>query len=427
VAERVGVGLTPRRSLVAGVVALAVLVTAILVHRAGGSDDQRDTVSPTTTTRTSGLDLDALGIEAVQRQAYAVKTHNRAAYLAQSDPKYRPARQQAAMVYDNLSGIPVRDFEVRYLGQSADDATASAEGSWTAEVDVSWRMRGIAGTPTHESVTYTFVRHGHHGFVSRMGAPRDVRTPIWLLGLLEVRRGPRTLVLGLDPARVDRIDRLLRQAVGDVQRVLTGWRGSLVAIVPETSDQVSALLDTQPTNYSGIAAITTAQDGSRGRRNSPVVVVNPHVFDRLGPMGARVVISHESTHVATHANTMTIPLWLAEGFADYVGIAAVHVPPSVAAGQVIAAVRSGRPPRHLPRDADFASGQKDLESAYEMSWLACRLIAATYGTRALVRFYRYVETHPTQVDKAFTSVLHTRKPTFVRAWSQYLAVVANAP
>jgi hypothetical protein len=425
VAERAGVGLTPRGAIVAGAVALA-LVAAMLVHRSGGSDDQPGTASPRTT-RTSELDLDALGIEAVQRQAYAVKTHNRAAYLAQSDPKSRPARQQAAMVYDNLSGIPVGDFEVSYLGQSANDATAASEGSWTAEVEVSWRIRGIAGTPTHESVTYTFVRHGHHGFVSRMGAPRDVRTPIWLLGLLEVRRGPRTLVLGLDPARVDRIDHLLRQAVGDVQRVLTGWRGSLVAIVPDTSDQVTALLDTQPTNYSGIAAVTTAQDGSRGRRKSPVVVVNPDVFDRLGPMGARVVISHESTHVATHANTVTLPLWLAEGFADYVGIAAVHVSPSVAAGRVIAAVRSGRPPRHLPRDADFASGRKGVESAYELSWLACRLIAATYGTRALVRLYRYVEAHPTQVDKAFTSVLHTRKPTFVRAWSQYLAVVANAP
>jgi hypothetical protein len=374
----------------------------------------------------AGVDIDALGIEAVRRQAYAVKTRDRAAFVSQSDPRSHVARQQSAMVYDNLTEIPVRDLEVRYLGQSADDTkTIASRGSWTAEVDVSWRMRGIAGTPTHESVTYTFVRRGTKAYITRMGARRDVRTPIWLLGALEVRRSPRTLVLGLDQTRVDRVDRLLRRSVGDVQRVLTGWKGDLVAIVPDTADQVGELLDSQATSYSGIAAVTTAQDGSRGRRNSPVVVVNPAVFDGLGPTGVRVVVSHESTHAATHASTSRIQLWLAEGFADFVGIAAGHVPLSIAAGRVIAAVRDGQAPRHLPRDSSFVAGEKGLESAYEMSWLACRLIASTYGRRDLVRLYRFAEAHPSQVDQGFRTILHTSQSAFVRAWSEYLRVVAG--
>ena len=51
-------------------------------------------------------------------------------------------------------------------------------------------------------------------------------------------------------------------------------------------------------------------------------------------------MSHEATHVATEAPlTSGMPLWLLEGFADYVALRDVDLPISTTAGQIIAQVR----------------------------------------------------------------------------------------
>jgi hypothetical protein len=45
-------------------------------------------------------------------------------------------------------------------------------------------------------------------------------------------------------------------------------------------------------------------------------------------------------------------------------------------------------PAELPPDADFAAGGATVSRAYAGAWLACRLIAASRGTAALVAVYR---------------------------------------
>jgi hypothetical protein len=275
-------------------------------------------------------------------------------------------------------------------------------------------------------LTYTFVRRGGRAYVRSIAPGPHDRTPIWLLGALDVRRSPRTLVLGLERARVRRVASLLRVALRDVSRVVTWWHGNLVAVVPHSAADVGALLDAPPHSYAGIAALTTAQDGSRRVGSVPVIVVNPAQFDLLGPVGARVVISHESTHAATGANASDLPLWLAEGFADYVGIGAVQVPVRVAAARIIRQVQRTGPPARLPTRAAFGVGRHGLEATYESAWLACRLIAATYGRQRLVAFYSAVERRPDRASAAFRTVLGTTSQRFTAQWRRQLRHLAHA-
>jgi ABC-type nitrate/sulfonate/bicarbonate transport system substrate-binding protein len=85
-----------------------------------------------------------------------------------------------------------------------------------------------------------------------------------------------------------------------------------------------------------------------------------------------------------------MPLWLVEGFADYVGYAGVDVPTRVAAQELRAAIRSGHPPTALPADAAFAGTNPKLAQAYEQAWLAASLLARRYGPKRLVQLYKVI-------------------------------------
>jgi hypothetical protein len=121
------------------------------------------------------------------------------------------------------------------------------------------------------------------------------------------------------------------------------------------------------------------------------VFVNPDVFDPLGVHGAQVVVTHETTHVATDAATSPAPTWLVEGFADYVALSSQRLPLTTTASRIGALVRRSGAPEHLPGAQQFAVGAPHLEARYESAWLACRLLARVGGQQALVAFYRDVD------------------------------------
>jgi hypothetical protein len=95
--------------------------------------------------------------------------------------------------------------------------------------------------------------------------------------------------------------------------------------------------------------------------------------------------------VATEAATNnTMPLWLLEGFADYVALLDIDLPVSTTAGQIIDRVREDGAPETLPGSAEFDTTTTHLGATYESAWLACRLLADRGGQEALVRLYMEV-------------------------------------
>lgn len=152
-------------------------------------------------------------------------------------------------------------------------------------------------------------------------------------------------------------------------------------------------------------------------------MVNPNVFGRLGRQGSQIVMSHEATHVAMNAATSNMPLWLLEGFADYVALARSDLPVSVTASQILGEVRRSGPPKELPGPHEFDPANKLLGTSYEEAWLACRLLAQTYGEDRLISFYKEVD-GGTSVDKAFAE-LGTTQAGFTNRWREYLRELAG--
>lgn len=420
-------GRSVRRAGVRRLVVPALALTVGLAACGLGGDADRPSVPPVTAAEGSAAEQHAAATAVLAAQARAVADRDRAAFLAGWAPA--PAAQlRAAGIYAALTALRVEVQGVRVLPGTADHAVGSeTERDWSAPVRLTWRLAGRDAAFNEASLAYTFGELDDRTVITSVGAAAGSRLPVWLLPDLAVRRTPRTLVAAQSAEDPARTSRLLTFAVAAVQEVLPRWSGSLVAYAPATRRAFQGLIASPPAAYADIAAVTTSVDGSH-RANAPaVIVLNPTAFGRLGPIGAHVVVAHEATHVATGAATATVPLWLTEGFADYVGIGAMGVPIAVAARAALRRVRRDGPPPTLPDDAafDVRVDADALEATYEQSWLAAREIEQHYGRPALVAFYRWVQDHPDRPGGAFAAVLHTSRSAFVARWRIELEELAG--
>jgi hypothetical protein len=189
---------------------------------------------------------------------------------------------------------------------------------------------------------------------------------------------------------------------------------------------MAGLLGSPASSYRGIAAVTTGETGAPAQAPADRIIVNPDAYGLLGTVGGQVVLTHETTHVATRAHTnAATPLWLSEGYADWVGYRDTGRTPAEAAPELQHTVNGGSVPAALPTDDDFGfSGDASrLAAAYEGGWLACRMIAGRWGEVKLDAFYRAVGEHdkrPGAVEGALKSVLGTTLPQFTADWQAYL-------
>jgi hypothetical protein len=327
------------------------------------------------------------------------------------------AAHDLAGVVRNARSLRVGDFDLRYVDRAGGVAP---DGAWAADTAAAWRFTGFDPRPVRMEVRVRFAVHDGRLGIAGVGGG-DRRSPVWLAGPVQVRRTPSTLVLVQGSAAVaDRVAALADAAVPQVRRVLPAWKAHLVVEEPGSQDALEAALHAAPGQYAGIAAVTTAVDGSRVRDAPVHVFVNPPVFDPLGARGAQVVLTHEATHVATRAATSPAPIWLVEGFADYVALDAQQIPEATSAARIAALVRRTGPPAHLPGLTQLAAGAPHLEARYESAWLACRLLATAGGQARLVAFYDAVDAG-TPVGTALRRTFGFGVPGLTERWRTLLS------
>ena len=355
----------------------------------------------------------------------AVESHDPDAARALAPGGDAAAATLLAAVADNAGALEVTDFSARYVDETG---AAAEDGSWTAQVALTWGFAGFDPEPAGAEVAVAFVTDGDAVAIRRFGGSGDGIEPLWLQEPLEVRRSDEALVMVAasrpDAAReAATYARRVARGTEVVGRVLRGWEPSVVVEVPASASALDATLDAADGTYAGIAAVTTTVDGS-GSRDAPVhVFVNPDVTRRLRGAGAQVVMSHELVHVATDAATSAVDLWLLEGFADYVALRDVPLPLSTTAGRAIDLVRRDGVPRRLPGPEEFDTRATELEAAYELAWLACDTLADEVGEQALLDVHRRAS-DGTPVDAALRRHGLTLEG-LVQRWQDRLASLAS--
>lgn len=326
--------------------------------------------------------------------------------------------------FDNLRAVPLADWSYRVtaLDRTGDHATASA--------DLRYRVEGHDRSPvvTGRSLSLSRDPDGDWSVDSDRPA-RKSGQQLWDQGPARAVRGERSLVLGVGQSAGKLRDyaELADRAVPAVTDAWgPEWTRRVVVLVPASLEGMAGLLGSPASSYRGIAAVTTGAIGTEGPAPADRVIVNPDAFGLLGDSGRQVVLTHETAHVATRAHTTaSTPLWLSEGFADWVGYRGGDRDPAETAPELAYAVSQGEVPGALPEDEDFGfSGDADgLARAYEGGWLACRMIAEHWGEERLRAFYRTVGAHASRegaVETALHKVLDTTPEAFTLQWHDYL-------
>jgi hypothetical protein len=348
-----------------------------------------------------------------------------AAVLDRDEPAYRATEQPASAdaEFGNLRGVPLAAWSYRVTGlqRTGDRATADAE--------LRYRIKGYDKAPVTTARTLRLTRSDGTWRVASDEPAKKASEQLWEQGAVTVVRGEHSLVLGAGQSgeRLRAYADLADRAVPAVSEAWgADWAGHVVVLVPGSLEDMAGLLGAPASGYRGIAAVTTGEAGGSAKAPADRIIVNPEAYDALGDFGKQVVLTHETTHVATRTHTTAAtPLWLSEGYADWVGYRGGGRTAKQVAPELQRAVVEGHVPAALPDDADFGftGGAIRLAQAYEGGWMACRLIADRWGEVRLNDFYRAVGDHKKRagaVEAALRDVLHTTEEKFTAQWRAYL-------
>jgi hypothetical protein len=340
----------------------------------------------------------------LDRRGTAVKTHDRKLWLSTVDPRAKKFRAEQARTFDNMRQVPFRSWSYTFAPDREQfiDPHGHFHGeTWSpSSFTLHYRLRAFDKRPTSLPQYPTFVRRkGQWLLASLTGfdhAGMHSSRDIWEFGPVSVVHDGNVLVLS-HPASSYTAQTAATEVRADIPRVSAmwghDWAERAVVLVPDTQKELGRVVDDFG-DLHRIAAVATAEVRLGRGKPDPVgdrIAINPANWSQLSPLGRRIVLTHELTHVATRTVTSAAtPSWLAEGFADYVGYLGSGVPTGFIASDLAHDVASGHTPKQLPSDHDFNGANHDLSQAYEGGWMACRLIVQRWGQAGLVRFYRAV-------------------------------------
>lgn len=368
---------------------------------------------------------------AVRKAAIESLLADRAAAITSDDAaRWRELALPSARVPDfsDLAALPITTwrYTVEATTSGADPSEVSAQVSVAYRLDVDEQDALL-----RERLT---LRHTDDGWRVATESTDGTRAQPWDLGTVRVARGARSLVIGIDvaPQTIQRYAEIADEVAADVTDVWgPGWTRSPVVVVPRTTALLGRGLARAPSALEQIAAVTTAEDGERdrsGARGADRVWTNTPVMASLSALGREIVLRHEVLHVATGAAaTGATPLWLEEGFAEYVGYRGSGVPLRTATGDVLRAVREGRAPGSLPTVRDFSGDE--LAQAYESAHVACVVVAEEAGLAGLAELYRRTArgsgSAEANVDAALRAVLGYGTDVFESRWRARLRALAG--
>ena len=337
---------------------------------------------------------------------------SRAAFIAAAGDS-DAARTYGADIWDARRALGIQDVEFTYRrgGQAAD----RADGTTSAEVEVSWRD-GL-------SVVRFRLAPGPDGFdLMSASRARTAGLPVWLAGEIDVDQAPGVTVITVDGGNDDiAAAALARRAAATVRDVVPSARGELTVVLPARPSTTAAVLGRPAKAVDGIAAVSTALGGAEG---TPAIVVNPEVFGGMDDRAQSVVMAHEATHVLTGVVRKQVELWVAEGFADYVALHDDDAPLSVSAGQILQRVREDGAPKQLPTTTNFDESTHGLSTVYEAAWMAFRMLGERHGDAAVRGFYAAV-VDGVSTDAAARRWFGSSVAEITADWRRYLTKSAS--
>ncbi|ALG07804.1 hypothetical protein [Kibdelosporangium phytohabitans] len=375
----------------------------------------------------------------LRARAEALLRRDEQAFMASVDPHAEPAfRDAQRALFANLAKVPVREWSytlqpLRSLDPSVLPNVPGAQELWAPEIDLVYALRGADPSPTHRPMGYLLVKRADAWFIRSdtdlLGVGRRTWRGPWDFGPCVVVTTARGLVL-THPAREAMAKRVAAELDGAVQSVSevwpTGWTKQAVVILPDSNDEMKALVGPNfPVESVVAVSVADRVDTDRGIAEGQRVVMSATSADALSVTALRIVLRHEFTHIAARGSTVDgSPMWVLEGFADYVGYRDSGIPLAQAAPDLNASMLTSGPPAKLPSDEEFRGQGRTLDMAYQKSFSVARFVADKLGEQKLIELYRVLakagRVGPDKIDELLLPVVGLNAEQFVAGWQEYL-------
>ncbi|MFI7001884.1 hypothetical protein [Nocardia sp. NPDC050175] len=241
--------------------------------------------------------------------------------------------------------------------------------------------------------------------------------------------GQQSLVVG-HPAQRTEIDVLEHELAAATAAVTDvwgkDWAQATTVVVASSPSEFAGLVHAGSMSAE-VAAASVADPFAPGTQpTGQRIVFSPDAGRRLDPAGLRTMLRHELTHIATRAETRDgAPLWMLEGFADYIAHRGQGQRFADIAPTLTAQARRHDLPGDLPADPDFTG--RNAAGTYEQAWSVCAYIADKYDQPRLVELYRQIAAarqSPDTEDQILQNVLGTTRADFVADWRNWLSTQA---
>jgi hypothetical protein len=375
----------------------------------------------------------------LHKRADAVARRDEKAFLAGIDPQADPAFVNAQRaLFANLGGVPLREWSYTLQPQRSLDpgvlpAVAGAEELWAPEIQLVYALRGSDVATTQRPMGYLLVKRAGTWYLRSdndlQGVGRKTWRGPWDFGPCTAIGTGRGLVVA-HPARevmAQRIATELDAAVRGVSEVWgSGWPEQVVVLLPDTADEMRALVGPNfPVDAVVAVSVADRVDTDKNTAEGQRVVMSPTTADGLSIAALKIVLRHEITHIAARGATVDgSPMWLLEGFADYVGYRDSGIPLAQAAPDLNAQMITRGPPDRLPADEEFRSQGRTLDLAYQQSLSVAKFVADKFGEPKLIELYRVLakagRASGQDIDRLLKSVAGLDREQFVAGWREYL-------
>lgn len=376
----------------------------------------------------------------LDRRAGAVLAKDERAFLAdvagpETSGEQSPLRAAQQQEYDNLTKLPLAQLSYRLeTAHTFDRAVPRAVRDrfagrvYAPGVTVRYSIKGIDAAPVAVPWTPVFGFDGHRwllgGLVKESGTELVVGGQPWSGEPIAVTTSDR-VVLVRSAADPEPPDNLMRLAEASLDRVLavrpSGWAGKVLVLAVQDPRVFDAYFQDSKDQLMDVAAIAVRQETEvaqwhgDGKFAATLVVFNPDeiraVRDQL-----REDLVHEFTHAAMAPVTgRDTPLWLAEGFAEYVA----YKGGKLSAAEIRRRLNGVSVSGDIPSDYNFYSNAGN----YAAAWLACRMIAERYGEAKLIELYSEFTAagHSSRPIDVVPRVLGVSLATLTTDWNAYAA------
>jgi hypothetical protein len=327
----------------------------------------------------------------LDRRAAAIRDGDLEGFLATLDASDGRLVARQRRYFANLRQLPLESL--RYTVLKSDWPAGLRAPQWGSDVSVpqvrvATQLRGFDSVPVQRVTGFAFARRaGHAVIVSELtGAgkqfPGSNPAP-WDLVRIHVRSDLDTLQLyddGTWPESGTVAD-ALRSGITDVRSAIPfPWDGHAVVYVFSRPAVLNSFEGVPGGNIKHLGAMTFPMYAVLGQ---PAVAGTRFTLLpsslRAGPTFLGRIVRHELTHVALGERDDGVPIWFAEGIAEYMG--AREIPQDQRRIASVAVVKARAGVDGLPASRGFNGA--DQAWHYALSWMACDWIAATRGEATL--------------------------------------------